>query len=170
VKVNNTTVGAIQTLTITEAREMLIQEEIGTSGIVEVVPKGATKVSLRIERVVFDQLSLPEALARGFVHIQAQRMPFDIHIINTSASTEETAVITVCSGCWLKSKTTPYTVNSFLIIEAADIQCERITTSQRGISAVFGGVRGIGFDYDTIERATDSTGRIGRFEPAGTLK
>jgi len=170
VRVGGTAVGAIQTLTITQQREMNVFEEIGTEGVVEVCPKGAAKITLTVERLVFDGLRLPEAFARGFINIQAQRYPFDIQIIETSGGeNDQIAVVTVIHGCWFKSYSPTITANAFLISERAELQAEKITTSQGGHSAVYGGLRGIAFEYDSIERNTDKNGRVGRFDAAGSV-
>lgn len=84
IKVGPTTVGAIQQLTINQNREILVHEEVGTDGVVDSHPKGAAKIDLQVQRIVFDNLRLPEAFSRGFVNIHAQRYPFDIQIIDMS--------------------------------------------------------------------------------------
>jgi hypothetical protein len=84
IKVGNTIVGAIQTLVIRQDRDMQFVEEIGNDGIIEIHPKGSTKVTIDVTRVVFDNLRLTESFARGFINIQSQRLPFDIHIIDRS--------------------------------------------------------------------------------------
>jgi len=168
VKVGGTVVGAIQSITFPQAREMHVFEEIGTEGVVEVCPKGAAKVTVTVERLVFDGLRLPEALARGFINIQAQRYPFDIQIIDTTnGDIDQSAIVTTIHGCWIKSYAPTITANAFLVSERAELQAERITTFQGGHSAVHGGRRGIAFDYDTVERSTDKNGRVGRLDAAG---
>lgn len=167
IKVENTTVGAIQQLTINQAREMNVFEEIGTEGVVEICPKGAAKISLTVDRIVFDGLRLPEALARGFVNLQAQRFPFDIHLVDTALGNDQLAVTTVIHGCWINDYSPTYKADSFIVSERASLKAERITISQAGHSAVWGGLRGIAFDYDTVERSTDVNGKIGRLDSAG---
>jgi len=82
IKVGNTTVGAIQTLTIRQDRDMTTVEEIGNDGIIEIHPRGSTKITMDVTRLVFDDLRLTESFARGFVNIQSQRFPFDIHLLD----------------------------------------------------------------------------------------
>ena len=84
IKVGNTIVGAIQTLVIRQDRDMTVVEEIGNDGIIEIHPKGSTKVTIDVTRIVFDNLRLTESFARGFINIQSQRFPFDIHVIDRS--------------------------------------------------------------------------------------
>lgn len=165
IKVNNTTVGAIQRLSLTQNRELHRWEEIGTDGIVEIHPKGAAKIDLAVDRIVFDGMRLPEAFARGFINLQAQRVPFDIHIIDsTEVKYTGDAIVHVCNNCWFRQYNPQFRSDSFIISETAQLWCEYITTTRNGISAVIGGYRGVGYEHDTIERATDTKGLRGRYE------
>lgn len=168
IKVGATTVGAVQSLTIQQNREMHTWEEIGTDGVIEIHPKGAAKINLQVQRVVFDGLRLPEAFARGFINIQAQRIPFNIEILDRSDSVEVgDAIVHTLNNCWFKSYSPTFTAENFIVREQADIACEYITTMRNAISAVQGGKRGVAFDFDTIERNTDVKGIRGRFDSAG---
>lgn len=184
VKIKNTKVGAIQNLTISQAREHYRQEEIGTDGIVEIFPRGATKIEATIERVVFDGLRLPEAFARGFINIQSQRIPFDIDIMDLSEFKtsvnlpyddiqraillqNNNAVVHSLKGCWFRSYSPTFASEKFIISERATIICEKIITTRNGLSAVNGGLKGVAYEKDTIERATDSRGLIGRYTKTG---
>jgi hypothetical protein len=147
---------------------MHVWEEIGTDGIIEIHPKGAAKISVSVQRVVFDGLRLPEAFARGFINIQSQRIPFNIEIIDRSDSVEiGDAVVSTLNNCWFKNYSPTFTAESFIIREQADIACEYITTMRNAISAVQGGKRGVAFDFDTVERNTDVKGIRGRLDSAG---
>jgi hypothetical protein len=169
IKVGSTTVGAIQKLSITQNRDLWRHEEIGTEGVVEIHPKGAAKIEISVDRIVFDGMRLPEAFARGFVNLQSQRVPFDIHIIDKSEmKSSGDALVHVLNNCWFRQYNPQFRSDSFIISESAQILCEYITTTQNGISAVYGGLRGISYEYDTIERATDSRGQIGRYEKLST--
>lgn len=172
VKVENTTVGAIQTLTIKQSREMCIWEECGNEGIIEIHPKNATKISIDVTRIVFDDLRLTESLARGFINIQSQRIPFDIHIMDTGAAINDDNILShILHGCWFRGYITPLTSNNFLITETADIACEYITSMRNAQNASYGGIsRKISYSYDTIERATDLNGRRGSFNSSGISK
>jgi hypothetical protein len=76
------TVGAIQTLTPTESRSLTRISEVGTDGVLEIVPTSAFTIELSVTRLVFDYRRLPAAFGRGFRHIHAQRIPFDIVVID----------------------------------------------------------------------------------------
>jgi hypothetical protein len=165
IKVNNTTVGAVQRLSITQNRDLWRHEEIGTDGVVEIHPKGAAKIDLTVERIVFDGMRLPEAFARGFINLQAQRVPFDIHIIdNAEVRYTGDAIVHVFNNCWFRQYNPQFHADSFIVSESAQIWCEYVTTTRNGVSAVIGGLRGIGYEHDTMERASDTKGFRGRYE------
>lgn len=207
IKVGATTVGAIQSLTVSQNRDVAMHEEIGTDGIVDSHPKNAAKVDLQVERIVFDQMRLTEAFSRGFINLQAQRISFDIQIIDTSEkflaasaisnkihdfsassqrynklfdavgentasyksmknALEQFVLVHILHGCWFTNYTPTFTANNFIISEKASIRAEKITSHRGGVSAVNGGLRGIDFDYDNIERNTDTFGRVGRLDPS----
>ena len=165
IKVNNVTVGAIQRLSITQNRDLHRWEEIGTDGIVEIHPRGAAKIDLAVDRIVFDGMKLTESFARGFINIQSQRIPFDINIIDKSEVKDNSGhVVHTFNNCWFKNYNPQFRSDSFIVSETAQIWCEYVTTTRGSISAVNGGFRGINYEYDTIERETDSKGKIGRYE------
>lgn len=138
-------------------------EEIGTDGIVDSHPKNAARIEFAVERIVFDQLKLTEAFSRGFINIQAQRIPFDIQIIDRSDQEGQFSVVHTLHNCWFNSYSSAFNVNSYIVSESATIRAEKITTHRGGQSAVGGGLRGITFEYDEIERNTDVSGRVARF-------
>jgi hypothetical protein len=92
--VENEPVGAIQSFNESQTRSVKAISEIGTDGIIELVPSGPTTVKLTINRMYFDGLSLPEAFSRGFRNLQSQRISFDIVVIDQFTGTGNDAIIT----------------------------------------------------------------------------
>ena len=172
VKVDNITIGAIQTIDISQSRNMKVIEECGTEGIVEIHPTEAAKISAKISRIVFDDLRIMESLGRGFINIQAQRIPFNIQIMDfgNAGKNSTNVLVHTLHNCWVKGSTTPISLNNFTITESADIVCEKITSMRDANSAANGGFRGISYSYDTIERATDLEGKSGRISSSGLAK
>lgn len=165
IKVNNTTVGAVQRLSINQNRDLHRWEEIGTDGIVEIHPKGAAKISLTVDRIVFDGMRLTEAFARGFINIQSQRIPFDIQVIDrTELADNRDAIVHTFNNCWFNQYNPQFRADNFIVSETAQLWCEYVTTTKNSLSAVDGGLRGISYEYDTMERATDTKGKRGRYE------
>ena len=146
-------VGAIQQLQVAEARRFERVQELASDGIVEILPISATDIEIRAERLVFDSLRLPEAFARGFQHIQAQVMPFDLQVKQKAGMPTEdsnpphqkdyepevradyfTALdeynakrmrTTVYNNCWFVDYNTIYKSGAYLIMETAVIWAER---------------------------------------------
>lgn len=61
IKVSNNPVGALQQLSVAQNRPLQRIQEIGTDGVIEIVPNSATTFELTANRIVFDQLRLPES-------------------------------------------------------------------------------------------------------------
>src|SRR6266404_6941053 len=66
--VNNTAVGAVQSLAISERRPIKMVDEVGTDGHVDSVPNQSTNITGSCQRVRFDRLRITEAFGRGFLH------------------------------------------------------------------------------------------------------
>jgi hypothetical protein len=166
VKVENETVGAIQSLQISQSRSLNRVKELGLDGILEIVPQAPTEFEATIQRVVFDRLRLPEAFARGFINIKSQLVPFDILIIDRTNGDNEGAVTHRLTRCWFSRYSPRYQADNFVIQEDATILIEDISTTigNGQLSAVNGGARNINYQVDTFgrERATDAgSGGIG---------
>jgi hypothetical protein len=184
VKVGKDAVGAIQRLTVNQTRPLQAIKELGTDGIIELVPSGATTFSLEVERVVFDQLRLPEAFSRGFRFINAQRLPFDILVIDFSGTEPNASVdgplsvSVIYKNCWFERYSTPYQSDNYIITETASIQCETAYLStpdkpENGNAIPNGGgLRGIKPQTDSadIESNTNYGGRRGAMDASGLIK
>jgi len=167
VKFDHATVGALQELAINQTRDIARWEEIGTDGIVDSHPRHAAQVNLSATRIVFDGLRLPEAFGRGFVNLQAQRFPFDIHIIDRSGGEGEFSIVHTYHNCWFNRYSTPYSAGNYIISEGADIWCEFVTSMQNGKNVAIGGASGITVESDSVERSTDLLGQRGSLDSAG---
>lgn len=132
VMVNGNPVGAIQSFGQTQQRSTRPITEVGTDGVIEIVPSSATQISLSIQRIMFDGLSLPEAFSRGFVNIAAQRIPFDIVVIDRSATDPSNAIgtdnerVTVYKNCWFTNLSKTFSSQDYIVSETASVQCETV--------------------------------------------
>lgn len=180
VKVSGVPVGALQNLTVNQTRPLDRIKEIGTDGCIEIVPNGITTFELTASRIVFDQVRLPEAFLRGFRFINAQRLPFDIEILDLSGvknpgediSSDNSIVTMTYKNCWFSAYSTPYTVDNYVITETATIQCETAFLSQPPGEYDIpnsGGLRGLEAQTDTmtIERVVNHGQRRGSLDVAG---
>jgi len=164
IKVGSDTVGAIQSLTVTQSRPILRAVELGLDGTLELVPNQKTDISMNVTRIVFDKLRMAEAFARGFVNIKSQRLPFDILIIDRTAGEGNDAITHTFKNCWFQNYVTPYQADNYIITETATIHVEDVS-SRLGASAnvAQGGAREMKPQIEARERATD----IGKFR--GTM-
>lgn len=179
VYVNNQPVGAIQSFDERQNRSIKRINEVGTDGVIEAVPQSSTTIDLTVNRIVFDGLSLPEAMARGFRNIHAQRIPFDIVVIDRFTGTEEEggSIVTVYHNCWFQSISRTYTVNDYTITENASIIAESVSTERNGApvasSQGVGGGRDLGSEgrqIDAVEQAADYGTYRGSLDFPGLIK
>lgn len=166
IMVQNFPVGAIQSLTINQNRSYKRLNEIGTDGVVEIVPTTPTAVNVSIQRIVFDGMSLPESFGRVFSNIQAQRIPFGIDIYHTQGENEAFGtspaglpLVKRIHNCWFTRLSTPYNANNYIISESAEIWAEYITSFLPALSKSLRQPWAEGAAADTIEREIDTTGR-----------
>jgi hypothetical protein len=156
IKVENETVGAIQSINITQSRGLERVKELGLDGVLEIVPNKPTEYEATITRVVFDRLRLTEAFKRGFINIKSQLLPFDIQIIDRTNGDGEGAVVHTLENCWFTRYSPRYQADNFIIQEEANIWIEdiRTTLGNSQSTAVTGGARGIQPQTDTFGRET----------------
>ena len=174
--VNNEPVGAIQSFQETQSRSNKPISEVGTDGIIELVPQAPAKFTLQVNRVVFDGLSLPESFSRGFTNIHAQRIPFDIVVIDKFTGTGNDEVVTTYHNCWFNNLSKTYQVSDYTIAETAGIDCEFISSTRANEAVAksqgVGGSRQIdNRQMDDIETATDQgkSGRRGSLDFPGLI-
>lgn len=169
VMVGTEPVGSIQSFSESQNRGLERIKELGLDGTLEITPSSATEISLRVDRIVFDGLSITEAFARGFRNIQAQRKGFDIVVIDNYTGDGDNSVITTYSGCWLQSVEKTYNADNFIITENVSIEVEAISTLRGGeavaLSQGVGGGRQIPIQLDDIEQGSDS----GKFRGSATF-
>jgi len=186
IRVNNQPVGALQTLTANQSRNIQRITEIGTDGVIEAVPNKATEYELDATRIVFDNLRLPEAFSRAFRFIGAQRLPFDIdiydisntapNIVNAVNAGDNSSGIVVMTykNCWFTNYSTPYQATDYIITETAKIIAETafIPFPFGGLSSDSMGLRGLRAQTDrptNVESSTNAGGRRGALDASGLL-
>lgn len=173
--VNGEPVGAVQSFQETQSRSNKKIAEVGTDGWIEIVPQAPATVSLTVSRIVFDGLSLPESFSRGYKNIHAQRIPFDIVVIDKFAGAGDDAkVVTTYHNCWFNNLSKSYTVSDYTITESANVDCEFVSCERNGepvaASQGVGGSREIPVtDIDAVEQAADKGDRRGVLDFPGLI-
>lgn len=188
IQVDGQSVGAIQSFAPTQNRSIRDIDEIGTDGVIELVPNQSTKHSITVTRLVFDKKTLPESFSRGFLNIHSQRIPFDILVYDFSnaeadtspeadplsldagssfdAALDATGVITtVYENCWFSSLATTYSAGDYLISQNATIRAEFVHSFADGQTNVPAS-RGQPALDDALERLAD-VGRRGSLDARG---
>lgn len=161
-------VGAVQSMSVTENRNIRKLGEIGTQGFVENLPSGNTVIDINMTRVVFDAYNITRALGRGYKSIGSQRIPFNVYVIDRTHSTRigisdigsgglggfiRPPITQVYHNCWFTSKVSTYNAGAYQITEQATLGCqwhEDVFGTRHG-----DGERRIEYIGDSIEQAID---------------
>jgi len=169
IKVGDNAVGAVQSLQITERRDIKMIDEVGTDGHIDSAPIKSSDISGSCERIRFDRMRVAESFSRGFLHVKSQRVPFDIHIIDTMGGDVEsgTAIITIIQNVWITQISYGYKADNWIITDNMEWQAETIYTymSSNGGSAAQQGTRQLGnVPWDVYEIAADIGQRRGAMD------
>lgn len=192
--VNNTPVGAVQTLSINESRNIKMVDEVGADGHVDSVPNQSTNITGSCDRIRFDRLRITEAFGRGFLHAASQVYPFDIVILDKQKRDQGSQISTVIKNVWIKSISYSYSATDWVITDKMDWEAETIFSILNGgsspipggVPAAVGGERGIkhmgsgpngilniisGDGIVNVEQLADtgSGGRRGSLDAAGLI-
>ena len=139
IMVNNTAVGAIQSMAINEKRPIKMVDEVGSDGHIDSVPSGSTNITGTCQRVRFDRLRIAEAFSRGFVHVASQIYPFDIVIIDKQKRSQGAQISTVIKNVWISGISYTYQANDWVITDNMDWEAETIFRVLGGGSSPLGG-------------------------------
>lgn len=172
--VNNEPVGAVQSFQENQSKSNKRVTEVGFDGTIELVPEAPTQIDLSVDRIVYDGLSITEAFSRGFRNIQAQRIPFDIVVIDQYSGTGDDAVITTYHNCWFRSIGTTFRSDNYIITQNCSIDVEFVSTIRGGEAIVrsqgIGGGRQLaGTQIDSVELQADSGVRRGSLDFPGLI-
>ena len=174
IMVNQTPVGAIQSMSIQEQRSIKMIDEVGTDGHIDSVPNQSSNFTGSCSRVRFDKLRIAEAFSRGFVHVQSQVYPFNIVILDIQKLDSGSQVSTVIENVWIKSISYDYQISDWVIMDKMDWEAETmfsVLNNGNSTPVAQGGQRGIPFSSIPIERAADVglNGRRGSLDAAGLI-
>jgi hypothetical protein len=192
IMVNDRAVGAIQTMAITEARNVATIDEIGTDGHIDSVPMKSTDITGTATRIRFDRLRVAEAFSRGFVHAASQVYPFDIVIMDKQKRNQGSQISTVIKNVWINNIAYTYEATNWVITDSMGWVAETIYSflnngstgtgtpspvSQGGELGVvhmgagqYGGVNIISGDgVINVEQITDTGGRRGSLDASGLI-
>ncbi len=171
IMVNNTAVGAIQSMAISEKRGIKMIDEVGTDGHIDSVPNVSTNITGSCQRVRFDRLRITEAFSRGFVHVASQVYPFDIVILDKQKRASNLQISTVIKNVWISGLDYTYQTSDWVITDTMTWEAENIYSILNGGSAqpvAVGGERGIahmgGNQNGTVSIVSGDNGNIVNIE------
>lgn len=173
ISVGPNTVGAIQELSIDEARGIKQIDEVGTDGHIDSVPNTSTNITGTCNRIRFNKMRVAEAFSRSFVHVHSQRFPFDIVVIDQWNGSGNNALITTIRNVWIKSIGTRYNAGDWIITDNMTWEAETIYTTLANGPSATGGVASIPLAIlsptSDIEQSADTGGRRGSMDSPGLL-
>lgn len=156
IKVGITPVGAIQTLSVREQRQITMVDEVGTDGHIDSAPTKSTDITGTCRRVRFDRLRASEAFGRDFLHVHSQRIPFDIEIYDFWGGNRTSPIITKVKNVWISNISYDYQVDNWLIFDSMEWTAEAIQSSIDDSYAATGGERGPEImQLNSVEREAD---------------
>jgi hypothetical protein len=138
IKAGGNAVGAIQSIQITESRQIKMIDELGTDGHIDSAPERSTEITGQCTRIRFDRIRIFQAFGRDFIHIKSQRIPFTIEIHDTWAGDDANKIITVLSDVWFDSMNYTYSGNDWVISESANFKAEDIYSVYNGTGEAVG--------------------------------
>ena len=134
IAVNGRAIAAVKTLQVTEQRSIQPINEIGTDGHIDSASNQSTNITGSAARTRFDRRRVAEAFDRGFVHVAAQRIPFDIEIHDLFAGEADSddMIVTTVRNVWISQVEVTYNAEDFVIVE-------NMTWTGESIDSVTGG-------------------------------
>lgn len=170
IKVGSTAVGAIQSLSVRENRSVLMIDEVGTDGHIDSVPNKSAEFSGECRRIRYDRLRATEAFGRDFLHVHAQRIPFDIDIYDNYNGDGSNAIITTIRNVWITSISYAYQTSDFVIVDDVSFVAEAMYSTLNGGNAATGGERGNQIlQINSTEQAADVGSLRGTLSVPGLL-
>jgi hypothetical protein len=136
-------VGAIQSFQVSESRNINPLQEVGTDGIIQLHPSGASPIQLSVTRAIFDYQRMTAAFQRGFHHVMSQRFPFDILVMDynpyvfkdrtlnfdqarTASIPAGRTIRTRFINCWFSANAYTYSATEYQIVENATLVAEAV--------------------------------------------
>lgn len=169
IKVAGTAVGAIQSIQVREQRTVTMVDEVGTDGHIDSVPTKSTDISGECRRARFDLLRMTEAFSRDFLHVHAQRIPFDIDIFDNWNGSGSSSIITTIRNVWIQSLSYNYQADNWIIFDDMSFVAEAIYSTLNGGQAATSGARGFALQINPIEQQADVGQRRGALDAPGLI-
>lgn len=169
IKVAGNAVGAIQRISVREQRSIQMIDEVGTDGHIDSVPIKSTDISGECTRTRFDLLRIASAFSRDFLHVAAQRIPFDIDIYDNWNGDGSNSIITTVRNVWIQSIGYNYQADNWVIVDDMSFVAEAIYSTLNAGPASTGGARGLVLQQNSVEVQSDTGLRRGSLDVPGLI-
>jgi hypothetical protein len=172
IKVDGNVVGAVKSLEVTESRTLKMIDEVGTDGHIDSAPSASTNITGSCQRTRFDRMRIAEAFSRGFIHVHAQRIPFDLEIQDIFHDSDPAnAIITTIRNVWIKDIRYTYSADDFIIVENMSWEAEGIFSvlNNNNVAQAVANGRGNPIILNQFEQEADRGAFSGALDAAGLL-
>lgn len=173
IKVQGNVVGAVKSLEINESRGGIkMIDEVGTDGHIDSAPNAATNITGRCTRTRFARMRIAEAFSRGFIHVHAQRLPFDIEVQDIFHDSDlGNSIITTIENVWIKEISYSYSAEDFVIVENMSWEAERISSilNDGNVAKAVANGRSNPITLNPFEQEADIGKYSGSLDAAGLL-
>jgi hypothetical protein len=172
IKVDGNVVGAVKSLEVTESRSLKMIDEVGTDGHIDSAPSASTNITGSCTRTRFDRMRVAEAFSRGFIHVHAQRIPFDIEIQDVFHDSDPSnAIITTIQNVWIKDIRYTYSADDFIIVDNMSWEAERIYSvlNNNNVAQAVANGRANPIALNVFEQQADRGAFTGALDAAGLL-
>lgn len=172
IKVDNYIVGAVQTLSYTERRDVRMIDEVGTDGHIDGAPTKSTDITGSCDRIRFDRQRIAESFGRAFIHVHSQRIPFDIEVHDIFAGGDQAnEIITTLHGVWITEIQNQYQAGEWIITDKMSFSAKGISSilnNNNVVSGVANGQDGT-ITLNQFEQEADMGKYRGALDAAGVL-
>lgn len=128
-KMNGETLGMVQSLAVSESRNINKLQAVGFEGVVQAVPSNTNGGQLTVSRIaLYDRkmaniTGLHDNDLGVFVTLRQQRVPFEIAVETPIGNNGDVAYdITTYYDCWISSYSKSYTVQQITVAENLTVQ------------------------------------------------
>ncbi|AEO93440.1 virion structural protein [Bacillus phage G] len=130
IKMNGDVIGMVQSLAVSESRNINKLQAVGQEGVVQAVPSNTNGGQLTVSRIALYDRKMIDVTGINnndigvFVTLRQQRVPFEISCETPSNAGEDTVFgdITTYYDCWISSYSKSYSVQSITVAENLTIQ------------------------------------------------
>lgn len=137
IKARGYVVGAIQSLSVKESRDVEMISELGTDGHIDSAPKSSTNISGDCKRIRFSGMRIAEAFGSSFTHVHSQRIPFDIEIQDIFADANiANAIVTTIHNVWITDINYDMSADNWIISDSMSWKAESISSILAGGNVV----------------------------------